>query len=73
MEILFGLAIFFVFIVAAIKIGAVLLKVGFTIIGAIAGVFVIILLIPLSIGFLLIPLIIIGIIAAVIKCIRLIL
>lgn len=70
MEILIGIFVFFVFIVAAINIGAVLLKVIFTIIGAVIGLFVIILLIPLGIGFLLIPAIIIGIIVAVVKLIQ---
>lgn len=72
MEILFGLGAFFVFIIAALKIGAVLLKVLFTVIGAVIGVGVIILLIPLGIGILLIPAVIIGIIVAVVKCIQLI-
>jgi len=42
----------------------------FTIIGAVMGFVLIIMLIPLGIGFLLIPAIIIGIIAAIIKCIQ---
>lgn len=70
MEILIGLVIFFAFMVAAFNIGVVLLKVIFTIIGSIIGLGLIILLIPLGIGLLLIPAIIIGIIVAIVKCIR---
>ncbi|MEL7649196.1 MAG: hypothetical protein AAGU76_13955 [Sedimentibacter sp.] len=70
MEILFGIFVFFVFIAAAFKIGVVMFKILFTLIGAVIGFVLIIALIPVGIGFLLIPAIIIGIIAAVIKCIQ---
>lgn len=70
MDILIGIFIFIVFIVAALKVGVVLLKVIFTILGAIIGFMVILALIPLGIGLLLIPAIIIGIIVAIVKCIR---
>ena len=66
MDILIGLFIFFAFIVAALKVGVVFLKILFTIIGAIIGFVVILALIPLGIGLLLIPAIIIGIIVAII-------
>jgi hypothetical protein len=70
MEILIGIFVFFIFIAAALNIGVVLFKILFTIIGAVMGFVLIIMLIPLGIGFLLIPAIIIGIIAAIIKCIQ---
>jgi len=61
-----------VFIVAALKIGIVLLKVSFTVIGAIIGFVMIMALIPLGIGLLIIPAIVIGIIVAIVKCVQLI-
>ncbi len=70
MDILIGLFVFFVFIMAAFKVGVVLLKVIFTILGSIIGFTVILALIPLGIGLLLIPAIIIGIIVAIVKCIK---
>ncbi|NLJ57689.1 MAG: hypothetical protein GX339_02470 [Tissierellia bacterium] len=73
MEILLGLFLFFVFIVAAFKAGVLLLKIIFTILGSIIGFFVILALIPLGIGLLLIPAIIIGVIVVIVKCIQLIL
>lgn len=72
MDILIGLFIFIVFIAAALKVGVVLLNFVFTFLGAIIGFIVILALIPLGIGLLLIPAIIIGIIAAIVKCIKLI-
>ncbi len=69
MDILIGLFIFIVFIAAALKVGVVLLNFVFTFLGAIIGFIVILALIPLGIGLLLIPAIIIGIIAAIVKCI----
>ena len=61
MDILIGLFIFIVFIIAALKVGVVL-KVVFTLIGAIIGFVVIMALIPLGIGLLLIPAIILSLI-----------
>jgi hypothetical protein len=55
---------------AALKVGVVLLKVVFTLLGAVIGFVVILALIPLGIGLLLIPAIIIGIIIAIVKCIK---
>ncbi len=72
MDILIGLFIFIVFIAAALKVGVVLFNFVFTFLGAIIGFIVILALIPLGIGLLLIPAIIIGIIAAIVKCIKLI-
>lgn len=72
MEILVGLVVFFIFIAAAIMVGTVVLKVLFTIIGAIIGFVLIMALIPLGIGLLLIPALVIVIIVAAIKCIKLI-
>ncbi len=72
MEILIGLLIFIIFIAAALKVGVVLFNVVFTFLGAIIGFIVILALIPLGIGLLLIPAIIIGIITAIVKCIKLI-
>jgi len=72
MDILIGLFLFIVLIGAALKVGVVLLNVIFTFFGAIIGFIVILALIPLGIGLLLIPAIIIGIIVAIVKCIKLI-
>ena len=72
MEILLGLIVFIIFIGAAIKVGAVMLKVLFTIIGAVIGFVLIMALIPLGIGLLIIPALTIGIIVAAVKCIKLI-
>ncbi len=70
MEILIGTFVFFVFIVAALNIGIVLLKIIFTVMGAIIGLVLIFMLIPLGIGILLIPAIIVGIVVVIIKCIK---
>ncbi|MGB4438557.1 MAG: hypothetical protein WBJ13_04880, partial [Sedimentibacter sp.] len=66
MEILIGIFVFFIFILAALNIGVVLFKIIFTILGAVIGFVLIMLLIPLGIGFLLIPAIIIGVIVAIV-------
>lgn len=71
MELLFGIFIFFVFIVAALKVGVFFLQALFTILGSVVGIIVFIMLIPLGIGILsalLVPAIILGIIVAIIKC-----
>ena len=62
---------FFIFIVAALKVGVLFLKIIFTILGGIFGIVGFIMLIPLGIGVLsvmLLPAIVIGIIIAIIKC-----
>lgn len=73
MKLLIGIVIFLVFIKAALSVGVLFLKILFTILGTLAGIVVFIMLIPLGIGLvsiLLIPAIIIGIIVAIIKCIK---
>ncbi|MDD2495142.1 MAG: hypothetical protein PHE29_08120 [Tissierellia bacterium] len=71
MELLLGIITFIIFIVAALKVGVVFLKILFTILGGIVGLIVFIMLLPLGIGILsimLVPAIVIGIIIAIIKC-----
>jgi hypothetical protein len=70
MEILIGIVVFFIFIAAALKAGVILLKILFTVLGALIGVVLTFMLIPLGIGLLLIPAIFIGIIVAIVKCVR---
>lgn len=72
MELLFSIIIFFIFIVAALKVGVFLLKVLFTVLGGIVGLVIFVLLLPFGIGMLsilIVPAIIISIIIAIIKCI----
>ena len=71
MDLLIGIIVFFVFIVAALKIGVLFFKVLFTILGSLVGIVIFIMLIPLGLGILtvlLIPVIIIGILVAIIRC-----
>ncbi|WP_326910500.1 hypothetical protein [Sedimentibacter sp. MB31-C6] len=75
MELLLGIFVFFAFIVAALKIGAVMFKILFTILGAVVGLGLLVVLLPLGLGLLtilLIPAIIIGVIFAIFKCIMVI-
>ncbi|HHZ01547.1 MAG TPA: hypothetical protein GX396_01225 [Tissierellia bacterium] len=72
MDILLGLIIFFIFIVAGFKASVLLFKIIFSILSTVVGIIVIFALIPLGIGLLLIPAIVIGIIVLILKCLGLI-
>ena len=72
MEVIIGFFIFFLIIAVALKASVLLLKIIFTILCLFVGGAIIFMLLPLGLGLgliLLVPVILIGIIASIFKCI----
>lgn len=72
MEILLGMIVFFIFIVASLKVGILALKILFSVLGLLVGLAVFLMLLPLGLGLgliLIVPAMLIGIIVSIFKCI----